>query len=88
MTIKDKDQFKNLLANKTEQQLKNEYIEKSKEYQEDIVGREDIFDSQEYALLKMFGNAVTIYKSKNQENLDFKPLKLNTSNIPTVDDCK
>src|SRR5690606_15706772 len=75
MTIKDKDKFMNLLINKNEQELDDEYKKESIEYQRDIAGSNDnwaVKESQEFALLKVFGDAVTIYKSKNQENLDFK----------------
>ncbi|MBP3943864.1 hypothetical protein J5U18_09845 [Sphingobacteriaceae bacterium WQ 2009] len=92
ITIKDKDQFKKLLTNKTEQQLKDEYVNKAKNYQEEILKSSDPWaqrESQEYALLKIFGASVTIYKSKNQENLDFKPLVFNNTNKPIVkSDCQ
>lgn len=92
MTIKDKDKFMNLLNNKTEQEFEDEYKKESIEYQRDIAGSNDnwaVKESQEYALLKVFGDAVTIYKSKNQENLDFKPLVFNNTNKPVVkSDCQ
>ena len=77
------------LYNNTKAAFDTEYQKISEEYRREIVKQDDIFDSQEYALLKMFGDAVTIYKAKNdKKGLDFKPLKLNTYNIPTVDNCK
>src|SRR5690606_10044595 len=92
MTIKDKDKFMNLLINKNEQELDDEYKKESIEYQRDIAGSNDnwaVKESQEFALLKVFGDAVTIYKSKNQENLDFKPLVFNNINKPVVkSDCQ
>lgn len=91
MTIKDKDKFMNLLTNKTEQQLDDEYQNKASDYQRDIGSNADWArkESQEYALLKVFGDAVTIYKSKNEENLNFKPLVINNTNKPVIkSDCQ
>lgn len=92
MTIKDKDKFMNLLNNKTEQTLDQEYKNYAEQYQNVIVQNNAQWaqrESQEYALLKVFGDAVTIYKSKNQENLDFKPLVFNNANKPIVkSDCQ